>query len=290
MEAATFEEYLLKKGHTKQTVKSYLFSATPFIDMNPDLNSFTFKSVTQALNNHLKHHKNQNYKNAILAAIKKYYDYLMETGQRSNHPCRTLRFKAIRKKGMIHTDLFTFSELEMLLEREERFPALQKRNQVVVSLLIYQALQSQEIENLKVQHINLDEGRVYVKESKSGSRRHLELHPKQYKIFESYINESRKELLKIESDKLIVGSRGTAVSKDLVHYLVSTFKPLFPDRNLTPETIRQSVISNWINERRFPLEQVQLMAGHRWISTTERYRQTPADEKRLIINRLHPLA
>ena len=160
----------------------------------------------------------------------------------------------------------------------------------MAGLLIWQGAVSGEIEKMTTDHINLDEGKVYIKESNSGSRRHLELHPRQYKIFETYINESRKQQLKIESDKLLIGSRGTPVTKDLIHYVISTFKPLFPDRNLTPETIRQSVISNWINERRFPLEQVQLMAGHRWISTTERYRQTPADEKRLIINRLHPLA
>jgi integrase/recombinase XerD len=182
------------------------------------------------------------------------------------------------------------AELELLMERDERFPILKKRNQVIVSLLIYQALQLQEFENLKVQHVNLDEGRIYIPATPTGTRRHLDLHPKQYKIFESYINESRRELLKVESDKLIVGTRGTPVTKDQVHRFISTFKPMFPDRNLTPESIRQSVISNWINEKRFPLEQVQLMAGHAWISTTEKYRQTSADDKRAIVNRFHPLA
>ncbi len=290
MEANSFEEYLLKKGHTKATVKTYAFQVTPFVAMFPELNSFTFKQVHYALSEFLKNQKNQNYKNSILAGIKKYYDYLIETGQRNDHPCRTMRFKAIRKNRVVHNDLFTSAELELLMEREERFPQLRLRNQVIVSLLIYQGLQIQEMENLKVQHIDLEEGRVYIQASTNGKRRYLDLHPKQYKIFDNYINESRRELLKIESDKLIVGSRGTPVTKDLVNYVVSTFKPLFPDRNLSPESIRQSVISNWINERRFPLEQVQLMAGHAWISTTEKYRQTSADDKRAIINRFHPLA
>ncbi len=290
MEANSFEEYVLKKGHTKETVKTYSYEVTPFMAMFPDMHTFTFRQVHLALTEYLKDHTNQNYKNTILSAIKKYYDYLIETGRRNDHPCRTMRFKAVRKNKVIHNDLFASAELELLMEREERFPMLRLRNQVIVSLLIYQALQSQEIENLKVQHINLDEGRVYVQASTNGTRRHLDLHPKQYKIFDSYINESRKALLKTQSDKLIVGTRGTAVSKDLVHYVISTFKPLFPDRNLTPESIRQSVIANWINERRFPLEQVQLMAGHAWISTTEKYRQTPADDRRAIVNRFHPLA
>ena len=289
MATTNFEEYLTKQGYTKQSVKTYAFQMNPFITTYADLNTFTFKDVNNALDEFLRKHKNQNYKNTILCAIKKYYDFLIQTGQRNDHPCRTMRFKAIRKKGVIHSDLFSSAELELLLERDERYPALKKRNQVITSLLIYQGLQTQEITNLKVQHINLDEGRIYVKESKSGTRRHLEMHPKQYKIFENYIQESRKELLKEDSDMLIIGIRGLPITKDDVHYVIQTFKPLFPDRNLTPESIRQSVISNWLNERRFPLEQVQLMAGHRWISSTAKYRQTPQDEKRLIINRLHPL-
>lgn len=290
MEANSFEEYILKKGHTKETVKTYSFEVTPFITMFPDMHTFTFKQVHLALTEYLKNHKNSNYKNNILAAIKKYYDYLIETGQRNDHPCRTMQFKAVRNNKVIHSDLFSAAELELLMEREERFPMLRLRNQVIVSLLIYQALQIQELENLKVQHINLDEGKVYVQATPSGKRRHLDLHPRQYKIFDSYINESRRELLKIESEKLIVGTRGTPITKDQVHYIISTFKPMFPDRNLTPEAIRQSVIANWINERRFPLEQVQLMAGHAWISTTEKYRQTSADDRRAIVNRFHPLA
>jgi integrase/recombinase XerD len=123
-----------------------------------------------------------------------------------------------------------------------------------------------------------------------GLRRHLEMHPKQYGFFESYINESRKQLLKIESNLLFISTRGIPSGKDDIRYVVETFKHLFPDRNLNPESIRQSVISIWLNEKRFPLEQVQLMAGHKWISTTVRYRQAPTDERRLIINRLHPLA
>jgi integrase/recombinase XerD len=290
MELNEFENYLLRRNHTAGTIKSYLFSITPFAERFPELDYFTFKDMKEALSEFLKNHKNQNSKNTILASIKKYYDCLLETGQRNDHPCRTLRFKATRNTGVIHSDLFTSVELEQLLERQERYPALKARNQGIASLLIYQGLQLGEVARLEVQHVNFDTGKIYVKESRMGLRRHLEMHPKQYGFFESYINESRKQLLKIESNLLFISTRGIPSGKDDIRYVVETFKHLFPDRNLNPESIRQSVISIWLNEKRFPLEQVQLMAGHKWISTTVRYRQAPTDERRLIINRLHPLA
>jgi integrase/recombinase XerD len=76
---------------------------------------------------------------------------------------------------------------------------------------------------------------------------------------------------------------------DDINYLVSTFKGLFPDRNLNPKTIRQSVIANWLNEKKLALEQVQLMAGHRWISSTDKYRCVPMDQERELMNKFHPL-
>lgn len=289
MHLDAFENYLYGKGLVPETISTYRSLVTPFTCIYSDLNHFTFKQVNHALGQILKPHQSQQYKNTILCALKKYYDYLIESGQRNDHPCRTMRFKAIRKRGIIHDDLFRSSELELLMEREERYVAVKERNQVVVSLLIYQGLKVKEICNLKVQHIHLDEGRVYIKESKSGVRRHLELHPKQYHIFESYINKSRKDLMKENNDSLVIGMRGSSITSDDIRYLIETFKGLFPDRQLTPDAIRKSVVSNWLNERRFPLEQVQLMAGHRNISTTAKYRQSPTDDRRLIINRIHPM-
>lgn len=289
MQLDTFENYLNRNRYTEDTVKTYSASVLPFVIAFENINHFTFKQVNEALVKILKPNQSQHYKNTILCALKKYYDYLIDSGQRNDHPCRTMRFKALRKNGFIHSDLFSSSELELLLEREERYPALKEKNQIIISLLIYQGLKSKEICNLKVQHVHLDEGRIYVKESKSNMRRHLELHPKQYHLFESYINKSRSDLIKVVSDDLLIGKQGTPITREDISYLIETSKGLFPDRQLSPDTIRQSVISNWLNERRFPLEQVQLMAGHRNISTTAKYRQSPMDDKRAIINKFHPL-
>ncbi len=135
------------------------------------------------------------------------------------------------------------------MNREERYPDLKMKNQAVISLLIYQGLSSGEIANMKVQHIHLDEGKIFVKESRDLMRRHLEMYPKQYRIFDRYINESRNSLLKTETDKLIIGVRGNPITTGEVGYLVDQFKILFPGCHLNPSTIRHSVISNWLNKK-----------------------------------------
>jgi integrase/recombinase XerD len=241
MQIPTFENYLLQRGFTKLTVKTYLFSAEPFVTAYPEMGKFTYKEVFHALNDYLKGQKNANYRCSILAAIKKYYDYLLETGYRDDHPCRTMNFRSLRNPRVITQNLFSPAELELLLNREERFPAHKLRNQVIISLLIYQGITLQEFENLKIQHVDLEAGKVFIRETKCLTRRHLELHPKQYEIFDRYFRESRKVLLKnIESDALVVTGRSAKAGKELIFYVIETFKYLFPDRNLTPESIRQT--------------------------------------------------
>jgi integrase/recombinase XerD len=288
--AITFKQYLQHMGHSEKTIKSYQYTVDIFLHLSPGAEKFKYKDVLDYMSEKGKHYDNIHTKTAVLSGIKKYYDYLIEIGKRNDHPCRTIYLKGgNRNRDIIHADLFTSQELELLMEREERYQALKLKNQVLISLLIYQALTAGEIAELKVQHIDMDKGTVYVKESRTLAKRHLELQPKQYRLIDRYIRESRKELISVETDKLVLGKLGTPITTDDINYIVSTFKPLFTDRNLNSKTIRQSVIANWLNEKKVPLEQVQLMAGQKWISTTAKYRQTSVEEQRTMINKFHPM-
>jgi len=51
--------------------------------------------------------------------------------------------------------------------------------------------------------------------------------------------------------------------------------------------LRQSVITEWLKEK--GLRQVQYMAGHRYVSSTERYLTTNLEDLRDALNKHHPL-
>ena len=289
MQTTTFEQYLYQMHHSKATVKSYLYTIRIFLGERSNALSLKYKDIINYLSEKEKSYNNPNIKKQVLPGIKKYYDYLIEIGARNDHPCRTLVLKENRNRDIILHDLFSGAELELLLEREERYADLKLRNQAVMSLLIYQGLSVSELANLKAHHVDLDKGTIFIKDSPKTSRRHLEIMPKQYRILDRYLHESRKKLLRAETDVFAIGKLGTPLTADDINYLVSTYKPLFPDRNLNPQTIRQSVISNWMNEKKMPLEQVQLMAGHRWISSTVKYRQNNIEEQRELMNKWFPI-
>jgi len=66
-------------------------------------------------------------------------------------------------------------------------------------------------------------------------------------------------------------------------------KGLFPDKNLHSKYIRMSVIANKLNVEKLPLNLVQDFAGHKYASTTVKYRKPDEDKNRELINQFHPL-
>ena len=61
-------------------------------------------------------------------------------------------------------------ELESLLDRKERYESLRIRNQVIISLLIYQALKTGETINLKTSDVDLEKGTIYIRKSRKSKK------------------------------------------------------------------------------------------------------------------------
>lgn len=282
------EDFLLQ-NYSEQTVDSYMFAINHFLVMNPKAKRYKYRNIVEYMEEIGKQQPNAKYRVVILSAIKKYYDYLVMSGYREDHPCRKLNIKVSSNQAVQVQDLFSSEELQLLLTRENRYENLDTRNNVLINLLIYQGLTSDEIIRLNVQDIDLDAGTIYIKASKNLNRRKARLLPQQIMPFFKYINEVRPRMLRGATDKLIIGKLGKPITVDSVHAMIQPLKPLFPDKNLNPKTIRMSVICNWLNEQKLPLEHVQELAGHKWPGTTEKYFKADSFQQRELINKYFPI-
>jgi integrase/recombinase XerD len=287
MTKQTIEQFL-NQQYTKQTTSSYLFAINHFLKVNPKAKRFKYKNIVDYMDEISQKQSNVQYRVTILSAIKKYYDYLILCGYRTDHPCKRLNIKVKSNQAIQVQDLFSSEELQLLLTRENRYQYLDTRNSVLLSLLIYQGLTSDELARLELNDIDLDNGTIYIKASTSQNRRTLELLNKQMILFKKYIDEVRPKLLRCNTDKLLLGKLGKSISVDGIHAIIESLKALFPDKNLNPRTIRMSVICNWLNEKKIPLERVQELAGHKWPGTTEKYIKVNAKNERELINRYFP--
>ena len=225
----------------------------------------------------------------ILQAIKKYFEYLQETGKSKHNPAKTVRLKDGKENPIQLQELLTEKELQKLLEpRKERYPILEKRNQIIISLLVNQALLVGDIERLRIEDIDLTEAKIKVQKTGITNERILDLKAEQILLFYEYLKEDRELLEKQKTSFFLLNKLGSKITADDINYLVSTYQKGFT-KKITSVKIRQSVIKLKLDQGE-NLRKVQYFAGHKHADTTEKYRETGIEALQTAINQFHPLA
>jgi integrase/recombinase XerD len=282
----------LHERFTKRTAHGYALLIEHYCDQVNHPEQAKYKDVLGYLEKQRSKGRKANTLLTYLAAIKTYYDWLKRAGRRKDHPCKHMRLKDRIDPRVNVQDLFSSTELDLLLEHEQEktwhTENLVIRDKVILSLLIYQGLTSRDIVNLEVREINLEEATVYIKGGTTLNARTLELHPKQIMMISRYLSEERPALNRNNVGKLIVTKRGNAESGCAMRKIITQHKHVFPNKNLTAFTIRQSVIANLLKAGK-DVRFVQVFSGHRSPMTTERYQQTGIEELTAAVMKFHPL-
>jgi site-specific recombinase XerD len=286
---ADFNGFLQQMHKSTSTINVYSSILNKIKRTYPEVTGYNYRDVIALLGKLNLSGNQTSHAQTTLTVLKHYYHFLIASGERNNHPCSTLHLKANGSKGLIQADLFTNNELELLLKRKERYDVLELRNKVLFSLLIFQGLASHEIVGLRISDIALGDNFIQIRKSHKLNRRRLAINTEQIDWLKEYLDKVRPKLIKKKTDALLIGKTGTSITVDSIHYLVSTQQPLFPFKELTASRIRQSVIAFWLNNLNIPIEQVQLLAGHKWISSTEKYKFHSFADDMKVLMRVHPM-
>lgn len=282
------EEYL-SQSLMQSSVESYLYDINTYKKNNKNADQYDYQKVMQYIEILRNKHSISNVKR-VIASIKKYYDYLIEIGKRKDNPARAIKLRDGKENPIQLQDLFTEKELQSLLvPRIERYPFLAKRNKIIMSLLVNQALRIGEIENLKLADIDLEKATLQIKATGVTNSRNLPLKAEQILLLYEFINQDRNKLKTVRNDEnaLLLGKLGTPIRKEDVDYLITTYQKQ-SKKKLTATTIRQSVIANLLTKNN-DLRIVQHFAGHKSPDTTEKYRQTGLNALKTAIDKLHPI-
>ncbi len=285
------KNYLLER-YVKRSAHCYELMIDHYKKLTPNPERARYKDILLYLEKRRTEGRQASTLLSYLAAIKAYYDWLKKSGRRNDHPCKHLRLKDRIDHRISVQDLFSSTELELLLEQPPRaitrLPSLVLRDKVILTLLIYQALTTKNIVNLEVKDLNLEQATIYITKATTLNARTLELHPKQIMLINRYLVEERSLLNRKKSGKLILTRRYQPESGCGVHDVVKVYKYLFPTKTLTSLAIRQSVIANLLKAEK-DIRTVQVFAGHKSPMTTERYQQTGIEELTAAVMKFHPL-
>lgn len=284
----SIEDYL-RESLMQSSVESYLYDINKYKKSNRNADKYDYQKVMQYIEILRNHNKPSNVKR-VIASIKKYYEYLIEIGKRKDNPAKAIRIRDGKENPIQLQDLFTEKELQLLLiPRIERYPFLTKRNKIIMSLLVNQGLRIGEIENIKLNDIDLEQATIQIHKTGITNDRNLPLKAEQILLLYQYINQDRNTLKTFRNNEnaLLLGKLGTLIRKEDVDYLITTYQKQFK-KKLTATTIRQSVIANLLTKNN-DLRVVQHFAGHKSPDTTEKYRQTGLNALKTAIEKLHPI-
>jgi len=220
--------------------------------------------------------------NIRMNSITRYLNYLIHIKQRKDNPAQYLRVKKEGRK-MIN-NLLSPEQLENLykdyLNRPEwvitkQSQLKQKRNIILLGLMIFQGMTLGELKKLEPGHINLEKSKIYIPATKRSNSRVLNLEGIQVLPLNEYLFQTNR------SGKLF-----TCNVTNITDWLIKEIRQI-SGKNITAKLIRSSVIVGWLKQ--YNIRQVQYMAGHRYISSTERYRQEDISDLQKQLELFHPM-
>jgi site-specific recombinase XerD len=225
-----------------------------------------------------------------LFAIKIYYRWLVATGKRTDHPCQKLYLQDQINRSIAVESLYSPQVLENLLRNHKAKKVnQQKRDEVMISLLIYQALTVLEISQIELHQIDLEQGTLRITGNVKNKGRVLHLKPNQVMLFYHYIHTTRNEIVvatKTASTLFMMSDKGQRIFPGMINKIINEGKQAH--EKLLPIKIRQSVIAHFLKANN-DIRLVQVFAGHRRAGSTEEYKQSGLEELKANINKLHPL-
>lgn len=286
----TLKAYL-EEHYSKTSIGSYqniINRYTTFMQEKAEIASYTdvlnYIGYLRKLQLHPKSLRNN------LFAIKIYYRYLVAIGKRKDHPCQKLYLQDQINRSIQVESLYSDVVLEELLQTyKSKNPYLQKRDEVIISLLIYQALTVLEISQIEIHQIDLEKGTIQVTGNVKNKGRTLHLKPNQIMLFYKYIHETRAEIqtkTKTQNNFFILSESGLQLWSGGINRMINQDRK--PHEKLIPLKIRQSVITHYLKANN-DIRLVQVFAGHRRAGSTEEYKQSGLEELKANINKLHPL-
>lgn len=282
-----FRKWLIEKGFSISTANDY----SNFIEKKFKLwlheKGLSIEAIEhENLMQYIRHRKTTGVSAKTINLELKKISYYLEFKELPNI-AEPIRLKGVQRR--IPHDLFTEKQLNEIYNRfpESRNPWTHedtlKRYHLILGLKIYQGLQIRELIKLEINHLQLDKGKIYVPGTRRTNKRILELKPFQILPLHEYLLTERKVLNEeIEGNYLFHKKRlirGMPRIKDMINRYEPRLKSL--------HQIRASVITNWLNH--YNLREVQYMAGHRYVSSTERYRTDNLEDLQKELEKYHPL-
>lgn len=295
----SFEDYLKSKAFSSKSINRRMVVIEMFwkwlekenleaeqVSYNDLMLYMKYKSNKGATQRTIQHY---------IGVVKHFYTHLLQEEKVRVNPVSDITIKGVKRKTLYH--ILEPHELHQLYNQYPDETIRDRRNKVMLGLLIYQGLQTTELAKLEVKDVNLREGKIDVPGGIRSNSRDMKLEAHQVMEMYDYVlkvrneiaemNPKRKTQIKIETEKLFIGDGGNCSSfSNFMTQLMIKVRKLNPSV-VNAKHLRACVITKWL--KMYNLREVQYLAGHRYISSTESYQENDMEGLIEEVNQFHPL-
>ena len=300
-----YKSYLAQKGYSKKTIEGNLYSVGQLEQwLQKEQNSLEECSYNDlvAYVQSLKGKVKQKTIELYLTKVSHYFEYLKAEGKRTNNPVNQITVQGIQRQEL--HEILSKQELEALFHDYEVYEndhpnkhnhwfnnqqVSQKRNKVIIGLIVHQGLNTAALTNLQTTDLQLREGKIHIPGSRKSNARTLKLQADQILDLMEYQHVTREELLRQsskESEQLLISSGQSQKLYNTLQCLLKQLKRINP-KVTSIRQLRASVITYWL--KNYNLREVQYMAGHRYVSSTEAYLINDLDDLQEEVSKYHPM-
>tara|TARA_B100000508_G_scaffold138523_1_gene134794 strand:- start:9197 stop:10111 length:915 start_codon:yes stop_codon:yes gene_type:complete len=296
----TFKDYLLEKDFSSSTAKQHIHQARFFeiwaADENLPIESISYNDLLHYIQTR-RTKVTQKTISLQMNSLRHFFDFL----ELPHNPTKQVNIKGIKRKKLYH--ILKPQELEQLYQsfkipeptestihqnwfRNQVLAA--KRNRIMLGFMIWQGVTTTELFKLVEKDVNLREGKVFIAGTRRSNERIIKLESTQIMDLMEYVQQVRQELLNVtkkESDQLFVSTGNGQRINNAMNQFMKNLKTLNPNVD-NAKQIRASVITHWLKQHN--LRQVQYLAGHRYLSSTEAFLVNDLDSLSVDIEKFHP--
>lgn len=276
-------EYLKDKNKTNGTIKTYITNLECYKRWLLDTTGKQFKKLYREniqdyisyLRNIKKTKKGLPLKaqsiNVHISSLIKFNKFLVDTGKQTENAVTEADLLSVQKSGVNPCKVsqkeiqeFRQDVLEMECRSLNNFEA--KRNFCIVTILQYCGIRISECLGIKIDDLALDTKELVIRRGKGDKQRTVYLNDKCVSAIKGYL-EVRPET---ENTYLFVSRQSKSKNKPMDR---STINKLFNDFSdkLTPHQERHGWATHGLETHIYDLHEVQYLAGHISISSTQIY-------------------
>ncbi|MFQ3574131.1 MAG: site-specific tyrosine recombinase/integron integrase [Thermodesulfovibrionales bacterium] len=286
-----FIEYMrVEKNSSKHTLRAYrrdLEDFAAFANVKPqdiemlDIRGFIADKIMSG--------KSKTTVSRKLATLRSFLNYLYREGYVKTNVARLVRAPKTPKplpKFLNVDDAFN------LVQSPDGIGHIPVRDRALLELIYASGLRVSEVENLKVEDINLKEGLVKAK-GKGMKERIVPIGKKAIDTLRSYLVE--RAILKRKkgdkhSDSLFLNRHGDGITERQIRRIVVKYARLIGiEGSIGPHTLRHTFATHLLIGGA-DLRVIQEMLGHSSLSTTQRYTHLDLGQLLDVYDRAHPLS